>query len=152
MPTTGVTLSHPHLLRWAGLALLVCIALTFSTVLWAQEKSKERQPQDLAREVGQIERALELAAAGDQTLSGWLKSLTTIKKVASACVPETEKALQKINEDLYNLGVLGKGEPPEVVRQRKALEKEKTRLENRLATCQVLIQRSSDLLPKIASL
>jgi hypothetical protein len=48
--------------------------------------------------------------------------------------------------------VPGKGEPPEVVRQRKALEKEKTRLENRLATCQVLIQRSSDLLPKISSL
>ncbi|MEE8635047.1 MAG: mechanosensitive ion channel domain-containing protein [Acidiferrobacterales bacterium] len=152
VPTTGGTLSRPRLLRWAALAVLVCIALTLSTDLWAQEKSEERQPQDLAREVGQIERALVRAPAGEQTLSGWLKSLTAIKKVASACVPKTEKALQKINEDLYNLGVPGKGEPPEVVRQRKALEKEKTRLENRLATCQVLIQRSSDLLPKIASL
>jgi hypothetical protein len=61
VPTTGVTLSHPRLLRWAGLALLVCITLTFSTVLWAQEESKERQPQDLAREVGQIERAMARA-------------------------------------------------------------------------------------------
>ncbi len=152
VPTTGVTLSRPRLLRWAALAVLVCIALTLSTVLWAQEESKERQPQDLAREVGQIERALVRAPAGEKTLSGWLKSLAAIKKVASACVPKTAKALDKVKGDLNNLGVPGKGEPPEVVRQRKALEKEKTRLENRLATCQVLIQRSNDLLPKIARL
>ncbi|MFB3088753.1 MAG: mechanosensitive ion channel family protein [Acidiferrobacterales bacterium] len=152
VPTAGVTLSRPRLLRWAGLAVLVCITLTLSTVLWAQEKSKERQPQDLARAVGQIERALLQAPAGEQTLSGWLKSLTAIKKVATACVPKTEKALDKVKGDLNNLGVPGKGEPPEVVRQRKALAQDKTRLENRLATCQVLIQRSSDLLPKIARL
>ncbi|GMQ90445.1 MAG: hypothetical protein BMS9Abin10_0823 [Gammaproteobacteria bacterium] len=152
VPSARATVPGQRHRRRPGLFLLVCMAFVFTTGSWAQEESKKPDPKDLTKDLGQIERAMTRAPAGKRTLSTWLKTVTTIKGVASACVPETEKALEKVKEDLFNLGVPGKGEPVEVVRQRKALAKERTRLENRVATCQVLIQRSSELLPKLSKL
>lgn len=139
-------------LRWAGCAVLVSMAFFYCVPLSAQTGSNGQAPEALVEQLGRIERALDRALVGERTLSQWLESVDSIKDRATECVAKTAQVLEKVRQNLFSLGALVEGEPAEVTRQRKTLEREKTAQENRLATCRVLIQRTEDMLPQIREL
>jgi small-conductance mechanosensitive channel len=121
----------------------------YGASLWAQQDVKEQEPEHLAQRLDRIERALARAPADRATIKEWFEVVDAIKNRGARCVPATEKNIEKATEDLYKLGQPVKGEPIEVIRQRKSLQKKKLALEKRLGTCQVLIQRGEQLLAKI---
>ncbi|MFQ5993691.1 MAG: mechanosensitive ion channel family protein [Acidiferrobacterales bacterium] len=137
------------------LTVLLSAFLLFSPSIKAQDDSKKLDPLDpqrLAQQLNRIDRALARAPVGEATASEWLKLVNQIKDIANRCVPTAETALEKTRQDLFSLGAHVDGEPIEVTRQRKALDKEKTTLETRLTTCRVALQRSEEILPKIRDL
>jgi potassium efflux system protein len=139
------------------LATLAVSLLLASTPVLAQEhaneKSKEKEPKALVSALDDIENRLKYTnVENGQTLADWIKEIGAIKEVANKCVPATQENLKKINDNLASLGKPIQGEAVEVARQRSDLKAQKTDAENRLATCKVLIQRSDELLPKIADL
>jgi hypothetical protein len=138
-------------LAWAFYTFVLGAILGHSAVLWAQsdDELEEVTPEIMARELDGIDSKLKLAIRSEELLADWLKLVNQIKQIGAKCVPETEQALEKINEDISSLGEGDISEPTEVINKRRELAKEKSRLDNRLATCKVLVLRSEELAPKI---
>jgi small-conductance mechanosensitive channel len=118
----------------------------------AEPEKKEDEPKAMVERLDRIDRALTRGISDVELLGEWLKQIDGDKARATACVPATEKTIEKLNKDLEALGVPGPKEPQEVARQRKTLGEERTAQENRLATCRVVIQRSDELTQKITAL
>ena len=134
---------------------LVLLLLGASVIALAQgsNEDKEKKQNELKSLVGtldDIERRLNDRWRDDEeAASSWIKAIGAIKETAGKCVPATEQELKKLNEKIATLGEPTKDEPAEVVRQRKDLDDQKTALDNRVATCKVLVLRSDELLPRI---
>ncbi|MFQ5546229.1 MAG: hypothetical protein ACE5FE_09640, partial [Acidiferrobacterales bacterium] len=136
---------------WAFYAFVLGTVLTHSAAVWAQSKDepKEVTPEIMARELDDIDSKLKFAIRSEQLLAEWVGLANRIKQTGVECVPETEKALEKVNEDITSLGEGDVSEPTEVINKRRDLAERKSKLDNRLATCKVLILRSEELVPKI---
>jgi potassium-dependent mechanosensitive channel len=156
-PVSPYTTWHAVLLRLLSPAMLGLLVLLLGagTAALAQTsgEDKEKKQNELKTLVGtldDIERRLNDRWRDDEEVLGsWSKVIGTIKENAGKCVPATEQDLKKSNEKIATLGEPSKGEPAEVVRQRRELDEQKTALDNRVATCKVLILRSDELLPRI---
>jgi small-conductance mechanosensitive channel len=138
-------------LAWVFYAFVLGAILGHSAVLWAQSEDEleEITPEILARELDDIDSKLKLAIRSEELLGDWVKMVNQIKQIGTKCVPETEQALEKVNEDISSLGEGNISEPTEVINKRRELAKAKSKLDNRLATCKVLVLRSEELAPKI---
>lgn len=143
-------------LSWtSACCVLLSSLLLYSATVWPQteKKDKEEQPTVLAGTLEDIGRKLDDRWRDDQeALAAWTKVIQTITESAAKCIPTAEQNLKALNEKIATLGLPTKGAPAEVVRQRKELDDQKTTLENRIATCKVLVLRSEELLPRIAAL
>ena len=142
--------SRDRLLIWC--LALFAVVLFSGAVAAAEPDKKEDEPKAMIERLDRIERALARGISDIGLLGDWVKDIDGLKTRATACVPATEKTIEKLNKALEALGVPGPKEPQEVVRQRKALGEERTAQENRLATCRVIIQRSDELTKKITEL
>ncbi len=141
-----------HHRSWLWFLGLLAIVLFSGAATAAEEDKKEDEPKAMVERLDRIDRALVRGISDVGLLGDWVKDIDGLKARATACVPATEKTIQKLNNDLGALGVPGPKEPQEVTRQRKALGEERTAQENRLATCRVIIQRSDELTKKITQL
>jgi small-conductance mechanosensitive channel len=132
-------------------ALVLGAILGHSAALWAQseDEPKEVTPEILAKELDSIDGKLKLAIRSEKLLADWVELVNKIKQTGTECVPETEQALEKVNADIASLGEGDISEPSAVINKRRTLAEEKTKLDNRLATCKVLVLRSEELTPKI---
>ncbi len=142
-------------LRFAGYVLLFFSLFLHSATVWSQaeRKDKEEEPKILAGTLEEIGRKLDDRWRDDwEALAAWTKVVNVIRESGSKCIPAAEQNLKVVNEKIASLGLPTKGEPAEVARQRKELDDQQTALENRIATCKVLVLRSDELLPRIAEL
>ncbi len=148
----------PYRPRLAAVLGLVLLSLAASATALAQNSGedkdkKQNELRNLVSNLDDIERRLNDRWRDDEEVLGnWTKVIGTTKETAGKCVPATEQDLKKLNEKIATLGEPTKDEPAEVVRQRKDLDEQKTTLDNRVATCKVLILRSDELLPRIEGL
>ncbi|MFQ5545227.1 MAG: hypothetical protein ACE5FE_04520, partial [Acidiferrobacterales bacterium] len=127
-------------------AFVLAAILGHSAALWAQSADEpEITPEVLARELEDIERGLKLIIRSDKLLAEWVKRVNEIRQTGNKCVPEAEQALAKVNEAISSLGEGDVSEPTEVINKRRSLAERKGNLENRLATCKVLILRGEEL-------
>ena len=70
---------------------------------------------------------------------------TEIKTVANDCVASNQEAIDNIARDVELIGDEGNHEDQVVAAKRKSLEKIRTQHENQLATCRVLLLRTSQI-------
>ncbi len=142
-------------LRLPAVLGLVVLLLGASAAVLAQnsaedKEKKQNELRNLVSTLDDIERRLnDRWREDEEVLNNWSKVIGTTKETAGKCVPATEQDLKKLNEKITTLGEPTKDEPKEVVRQRNELDEQKTALDNRIATCKVLILRSDELLPRI---
>lgn len=150
--TRQAVLSRLRLPAVLGLVLLLLAANAAALAQNTNDEKEKKQNElrNLAGTLDDIERRLNDRWRDDeQVLSEWTKAIGTIKETATKCVPAAEQDLKKLADKITTLGKPTKGEPAEVVRQRKDLDEQKTALDNRIATCKVLILHSDELLPRI---
>ncbi len=148
----------PEHLPRAGVRLLVMLVGIALVWPWAvaqqvdKEREKEKEPKALVVALEQIDKELASRRVDSETLTAWVKLIESTKDAGVKCIPAAEENLKKLNAKIATLGEPSKVEPAEVVRQREELNEQKTALDNRIATCKVLILRSDELLPAIAEL
>lgn len=151
IPMAGLSSPKQRFFAWVVYAFVLGAILGHSAVLWAQSKDepKEVTPEILAKELDGIDSKLRLAIRSEKLLADWVDLVEQIKQIGTKCVPDTEQALEKVNADISSLGEGDISEPTEVINKRRELAEEQSKLNNRLATCKVLVLRSEELIPKI---
>ncbi len=150
IPMSSLPLPKQRFFAWVVYAFVLGAILGHSAALWAQsEDEAEVTPEILARELDDLDSKLKFDIRSEDLLADWLELVNQIKQTGTECVPETEQALEKVNEDISSLGEGNVSEPTEVINKRRELAKEKSRLDNRLTTCKVLVLRGEELVPKI---
>ncbi len=97
-----------------------------------------------------IERSLAQGVDDERVLKRLTKEVSAVRSGASECVAKTEPKVKRAAQDLSILGKPTRGEAAAAVQQRSLLTREKERVEERLATCRLLMLRSGDALAKIA--
>jgi small-conductance mechanosensitive channel len=78
-------------------------------------------------------------------LGSTLKQVATIRSRAQECVSEAEKGLEKLAETLASLGEAQAPEPVDIRSGRKELEDQRKALEQRLASCRLLVVQAEDM-------
>lgn len=150
IPMSSLPSPKKRFFAWVVYAFVLGAILGHSAALWAQsEDEPEITPEILARELDGLDSKLKLTIHSEDLLADWVVRVNEIKQIGNKCVPEIEQALEKVNENISSLGEGNISEPTEVINKRRALAEDKSKLDNRLATCKVLILHSEELIPKI---
>ncbi|WJW76072.1 mechanosensitive ion channel [Thiohalobacter sp. IOR34] len=132
----------PVSLRWLVTGpLLLILALLAAAPLRADTTPLK----DYAAQLKTIERGLRARSLEEAQLRDWLAQISVGAPLAEACVSEGEQARQQMSEDLASLGEPVKGEAAEVARKRRELKQRIQALDQRLATCRLLVLRSAEL-------
>ncbi|MFQ5934949.1 MAG: mechanosensitive ion channel family protein [Acidiferrobacterales bacterium] len=113
---------------------------------------KEKQPKALVTILEQIGRRLQAGERDQETLQAWVVVIRPIREVAEKCIPAREGELTKLDQKLTTLGEPANGEPTAVTRERGELQRQKSKAENMLATCKVVLIRAGALLSQIGQL
>ena len=87
-----------------------------------------------------------------EMLNASLKDVSQIRSKSQECITQTESLLIKTTQDLKSLGEATKKENPEVSKKRRDLIKENKSLDLKLATCNLLLIQSQDLIKSINKL
>ena len=134
-------------------ALLSLIFMAFSSTSIADQ---DETPQDWLKPatatIKQQEKLLSkqtIEYTDIGALNSSLKDISQIKGKAQSCISNTEALLSKTTQDLELLGEATKKENPEVTKKRSSLSKEHKALDQKLATCKLLMIQSQDLTKSI---
>ena len=92
------------------------------------------------------------ATVAIETLNASIKEISQIKNKSQECITKTESLLSKTIQDLKSLGEATTKENPEVSKKRRDLVKENKDLDLKLATCNLLLIQSQDLIKSINQL
>ncbi len=141
------------LFRFSRLSALVVLlsGLLLPAAAWGQESpAGELDVAQASKLLNKLEKGLKKFHGSDVgTLNDWLKQVAPIRAAARQCIDMAEAGEAKIDKDLASLGEPQQTEPPEVVRKRKSLAREKNLFEKRLSSCKLLLLRSQDLIDSI---
>ncbi|MFQ5487485.1 MAG: mechanosensitive ion channel family protein [Gammaproteobacteria bacterium] len=125
--------------------------MLLSSAVWGQEGlAGELDVTQASKLLNGLEKDLKKFRGSDVgALNEWLKQVAPLRAAARQCIDTAEAGEAKIDKDLASLGEPQQTEPPEVVRKRKSLAREKDLLEKGLASCKLLLLRSQDLAASI---
>lgn len=104
------------------------------------------------RQLDRISRDLDLRRHDRDQLKDWAQNVQRTKRDASECVTAAQQNLDKANKDLETLGAPIKGEPADVTQQRRALKRQISDDEKRIASCKLLVLRSDDIASRISAI
>jgi len=128
------------------LSVILIVALTIlSPILNAEE----RDTQALSTTLVQIEKSIKRKHQNMDDLTDMAEQVTDIKGKAKSCVAELELTKEKTELILTSLGEPAKKDPKEVKQKRGEVKKIQTQIGQELASCQVLIIKSDELLKSI---
>jgi small-conductance mechanosensitive channel len=80
-----------------------------------------------------------------EAISSALKRVNEIRSRAQHCTTGAEENLAKLDETLTSLGEPQAGEPRDIVQGRKDLQAQRDALEQRLASCRLLVAQSQEI-------
>ncbi|MCO6413323.1 MAG: mechanosensitive ion channel family protein [Thiogranum sp.] len=111
----------------------------------AQTDANGENSATISKSLDRIEATLKQRNSDVQDLDEHISSMTRYRTWAQSCIDREEQALVKLDAQLEVLGEAVKGESKDVSRQRDSLGQEKSKTEKTLSTCQVILQRTSQL-------
>jgi potassium efflux system protein len=117
----------------------------------AQNANGKFDVTEAGRQLDKISRDLDLRRHDRDQLKDWAQQVQSTKRNAGECATATQQNLDKANKDLETLGAPIKGEPADVAQQRRALKRQISDDEKRLASCKLLVLRSDDIASRISA-
>lgn len=127
-----------------GLLVLLCLSLS-APLLHAEELDTKTFSATLA----EIEEALKQKQTRLGKLTAMAEQVTVIKGKTKSCVAEFEPDKLKIEILLTSLGDPAKKASAEIRLKRQEVQKKLTEIDQKVATCRVLVLQSEELLNKI---
>lgn len=116
-----------------------------SPVAQAQTDANGENSATISKSLDRIEATLKQREPDVQDLNEHITSLTRYKSWAQSCIDREEQVLARLDAQLEVLGEASEGESKDVSRQRDSLGQERSKTAKALSTCQVVLQRTSQL-------
>jgi len=132
-------------------SVLFIFLAVFMGIISAQEQYSEASMKTYSDMLDKIELNLKKYRYSEKNLTKIIKQVTPIKSDSSDCVVAENNNLEKLKKDLATLGEVVKTEALNVRKKRAELSNEILRTEKILASCQVIVLRSDEVLKKLST-
>lgn len=129
--------------------LLFLLFLFSNTASVAYANEKEQLEAD-TKQITEITLRLDRGNYDHDDLLKWTKTTIKIGSEADVCIADKESEIKKIQESIDALGEKTDDETKSVAQQRKQLQKEKDKLDQKLAECNLLKLNSSKAADQIS--
>ena len=137
-----------------NISTFICVALVIlgaflSGVSNAKENPDQLDATTIIEALDGVEKELKSKTIRVEKLDEYMTRLPGFSSWAHQCVQSARDGLNSVNGHLATLGEAVEGEPVNVIKKRNSLLKEKTILEQELASCRVISLRNEEAIAKI---
>jgi len=136
-----------RLIKWG----LIINLILFTAVSNADNGIKNESLTNYAKTLDDIESSLKRNRYVEDDIPKATKQVAPIKLAASQCINDQTTIVEKLKADLELLGKSSKSEPANVRQKRSELNKEIINAEVLLASCQLFVLRSEEILKALSA-